>query len=107
MKKYRRHLMAFALIAAAATAVAWLAAPPSPTAVGRQRYAALRVGMPEGEAFAALGGPPRYRDHLYGQWYDELHWYATIHPRDCPDPGPGQVLYDWYQWDFGRRSASG
>jgi hypothetical protein len=84
---------------AAAVRLAWPTGPSAVIADAQQRYAKLLVGMPAAEAEDALG-PPRVKDKLYGQWFEWTHWYATIHPRDCPNPSPDQKLYDWYQWDF-------
>jgi hypothetical protein len=82
----------------------WPGGPSASILEARSRYGKLRIGMPAADAEGVLG-VPRRKDKLYGEWFDATHWYATIHPKDCPNPSPGMKLYDWYQWDFGGRGG--
>jgi hypothetical protein len=101
---YRLLALCIMLVALAA-GLAWLTCPSPAIATARSNYAKLRIGMSVAEVYSILGPNPSNKDKLYGEWSDWIHWYATIHPRDCPNPGPRKKLYDWYQWDFGKGTS--
>jgi hypothetical protein len=106
MRRWTKLLLLLLGLSLGAATWITLTSPPTAVAVAKERCATLRLGMSEAEMAAVLGGPPQWKDKLYGQWLDDLKTYATVHPKNCPGPRPDYALYDWYQWDFGNARGS-